>query len=53
MKTNDGNDTPAKSGEARSDSNWGLWLFRTTLVATFLYSWWLLIYSHGIVPHHQ
>jgi len=41
----------AAGGEHRGGS-WGAWLFRATVVATLVYSWWLLIYSHGIASHH-
>lgn len=40
------------SGKKHRGGSWGVWLFRATIAATLVYSWWLLIYSNGIVSHH-
>ncbi len=33
--------------------SWGAKLFYITLVASLVFFWWLLIYSHGISPVHH
>lgn len=33
-------------------STWGPKLFTAALAAVLLFFWWLLIYSHGVAPHH-
>jgi len=35
-----------------SGSYWGRGLFIVTLVITLVFFWWLLLYSHGVTPHH-
>jgi hypothetical protein len=46
---NDNEQTPQKS----ESSSWGPKLFYITLVASLVFFWWLLIYSHGISPIHH
>ena len=31
---------------------WGPKLFLLVLVISLVFFWWLLIYSHGVTPHH-
>jgi len=35
-----------------SDATWGPWLFRLTMIGTLIFMWWLVIYDHGVAPHH-
>ncbi len=35
-----------------SDATWGPWLFRLSMAGTLLFMWWLVIYDHGVAPHH-
>jgi len=49
------NDSKATEPENRTGgagSTWGFGLFIGVLVVTLVFFWWLLIYSHGVVPHH-
>ncbi len=39
---------PGRSGEA----TWGPWLLRGVFVATLVFTWWLVIYDHGVAPQH-
>ena len=32
-------------------ATWGPKLFYGALVASLVFFWWLLIYSHGVAPH--
>jgi len=34
------------------DATWGKWLFRGVIVASLVFMWWLVIYPHGVAPHH-
>ena len=34
------------------DATWGPWLFRLTMAGTLIFMWWLVIYDHGVAPHH-
>lgn len=34
------------------EATWGPKLFAGALVAALVFFWWLVIYSHGVTPHH-
>jgi len=34
------------------DATWGKWLFRGVIVVSLIFMWWLVIYPHGVAPHH-
>lgn len=36
----------------KSKSSWGPWLFSGVLVGLLIFFWWLVIYDHGVAPHH-
>lgn len=38
--------------EGRDDSKNGPILFWSITAAVLVFFWWLLIYSHGVAPHH-
>ena len=42
--------TEDRESETR-ETTWGPKLFYGALVATLVFFWWLLIYSHGVAPH--
>ena len=33
-------------------ATWGPWLFRGVALGALVFMWWLVIYSHGVAPHH-
>jgi hypothetical protein len=35
----------------RGEVTWGPKLFYGALLASLVFFWWLLIYSHGVTPH--
>jgi len=45
--------TDSKQKQMSQKTGWGAKLFYITLVASLVFFWWLLIYSHGISPIHH
>ncbi len=43
---------PDDRQDIKSKSTWGPKLFLTVLVVILVFFWWLLIYPHGVAPHH-
>lgn len=43
---------PGPGGSPTSEATWGPKLFTAALVAVVVFFWWLVIYSHGVAPHH-
>ncbi len=43
---------PDDRQDIKQKSTWGPKLFLTVLVVILVFFWWLLIYPHGVAPHH-
>ena len=45
--------TMKKEDDTKNKSvTWGPWLFGAVLAGMLVFFWWLVIYDHGVVPHH-
>ena len=38
--------------EAIFGKEWGPKLFLTAMFISLVFFWWLVLYSHGVTPHH-
>lgn len=38
--------------QQKQKQGWGAKLFYSALIAALVFFWWLLIYSHGVIPPH-
>jgi hypothetical protein len=55
-------DSPAQASDKQPDKknrlqnmqqdSWGPKLFIGVFVVMLVFFWWLLLYSHGVTPHH-
>jgi hypothetical protein len=41
-----------RTTDSAGEVTWGPKLFAGAFVAVLVFFWWLLIYSHGVTPHH-